>query len=124
MCCVHADGSLQSSPLLTPDQYGVYVYPGGSVNATFVQDPDTFGRTLYCNKVSHIHRLTPVLVHEFLLAVVSLTFLWHFYRMVSMSAYVISGHVPDLVPARMPFLCWFCSVPPHPLPVSWPVQQL
>lgn len=63
MGCAHADGSLQSSPLLTPDQYGVY--PGGSVNATFVQDPDTFGRTLDCNKVSHKNRLTPVLLHMF-----------------------------------------------------------
>ena len=25
---------------------------GGSENATFVEDPDTFGRTLQCHKVS------------------------------------------------------------------------
>lgn len=45
--CVYADGSLRSDPLL--DQG--YMYQGGSLNATFEEDLDTFGRTLQCNKV-------------------------------------------------------------------------
>ena len=40
---VHADGSLGSDPWLDPG----WVYRGGS----FVEDPDTFGRTLQCSKV-------------------------------------------------------------------------
>lgn len=28
------------------------MYSGGGINATFVEDPDTFGRTLQCTSVS------------------------------------------------------------------------
>ena len=31
------------------------MYEGGSLNATFVQDPDTFGRTLQCSRVRLWH---------------------------------------------------------------------
>ena len=51
MLHAYADGSLQSDPLLTPNLTGAY--QGGSMNATFVEDPDTFGRTLECSKVPH-----------------------------------------------------------------------
>lgn len=37
-----ADGSLMTDPLLD----GGFMYSGGGMNATFVDDPDTFGRTL------------------------------------------------------------------------------
>ncbi len=43
-----ADGSLMSDPLLD----GGFMYSGGGINATFVEDPDTFGRTLQCTSVS------------------------------------------------------------------------
>ncbi|DBA97374.1 TPA: hypothetical protein ACH3X1_015103 [Trebouxia sp. C0004] len=39
-----ADGSLMTDPLLD----GGFMYSGGGMNATFVEDPDTFGRTLQC----------------------------------------------------------------------------
>ena len=32
------------------------------MNATFVEDPDTFGRTLECSKVPYRHRPNPVLL--------------------------------------------------------------
>ncbi len=43
-----ADGSLMTDPLLD----GGFMYSGGGMNATFVEDPDTFGRTLQCTSVS------------------------------------------------------------------------
>ncbi len=43
-----ADGSLMNDPLLDAG----FMYTGGGVNATFVEDPDTFGRTLQCTSVS------------------------------------------------------------------------
>ena len=43
-----ADGSLMTDPLLD----GGFMYSGGGMNATFVDDPDTFGRTLQCSSVS------------------------------------------------------------------------
>ena len=37
-----------SDPLLDEGN----IFTGGSINATFVDDEDTFGRTLQCSKVS------------------------------------------------------------------------
>lgn len=42
-----ADGSLMSDPLID----GGNMFSGGSLNATFVEDSDTFGRTLQCTSV-------------------------------------------------------------------------
>ncbi|DBB09176.1 TPA: hypothetical protein ACH3X3_007776 [Trebouxia sp. C0006] len=52
-----SDGSLMNDPLLD----GGFMYSGGGINATFVEDPDTFGRTLQCTSgVGSTVWLTPV----------------------------------------------------------------
>ena len=58
-----ADGSLMNDPLLD----GGFMYSGGGINDTFVEDPDTFGRTLQCTSVSFWLMHLSQLLHYILL---------------------------------------------------------
>ena len=109
--CACADGSLQSDPLLTPDAN--MAYSGGSMNATFVEDPDTFGRTLECSKVPHRNRPNPALFHaqeEHCLVFMPWSFA-SFSWLVFLFFFFFSF---------LPLFCfstlWPCMAAPHPVP--------